>query len=85
MLVVPLDDAPRPRAITIRRYASPRDADRHDLQFWMQPMNPDFVDLLRAFVAAEVRFLVVGAYALAVHGPSRLPSVAQSSIVNPSA
>ena len=27
-------------------------------------MNPDFVDLLRAFVAAEVRSLVVGAYAL---------------------
>jgi hypothetical protein len=28
-------------------------------------MNPDFVDLLRAFNAANVRFLVVGAYALA--------------------
>ena len=36
-------------------------------------MNPDFVDLLRAFVEADVRFLVVGAYALAVHGrPRRL-------------
>ena len=34
-------------------------------------MNPDFVDLLRAFRAAEVRFLVVGAYALAVHGRPR--------------
>jgi hypothetical protein len=34
-------------------------------------MNPDFIDLLRAFVAAEVRFLVVGAYALAVHGRPR--------------
>lgn len=34
-------------------------------------MNPDFVDLLRAFVAAEVRFLVVGAYALALHGRPR--------------
>ncbi|HEY6358324.1 MAG TPA: hypothetical protein VIX35_08760 [Vicinamibacterales bacterium] len=34
-------------------------------------MNPDFVDLLRAFVAADVRFLVVGAYALAVHGRPR--------------
>ena len=34
-------------------------------------MNPDFVDLLRAFVDAEVRFLVVGAYALAVHGRPR--------------
>jgi len=31
-------------------------------------MNPDFIDLLRAFVAADVRFLVVGAYALAFHG-----------------
>jgi len=28
-------------------------------------LNPDFVDLLRAFVAADVRFLIVGAYALA--------------------
>ena len=27
-------------------------------------MNQDFVDLLRALVAAEVRFLIVGAYAL---------------------
>jgi len=34
-------------------------------------MNPDFIDLLRAFVAADVRFLVVGAYALAVHGRPR--------------
>jgi hypothetical protein len=34
-------------------------------------MNPDFVDLLRAFIAADVRFLVVGAYALAVHGRPR--------------
>jgi hypothetical protein len=31
-------------------------------------MNPDFVDLLRAFAAADVRFLIVGAYALALHG-----------------
>ena len=36
-------------------------------------MNPDFVDLLRAFSAADVRFLVVGAYALAVHGRPRAP------------
>src|SRR5688572_19739068 len=35
------------------------------------PMNPDFVDLLRAFGAADVRFLVVGAYALALHGRPR--------------
>src|SRR5262245_4172546 len=34
-------------------------------------MNPDFVDLLRAFAGAEVRFLIVGAYALAVHGRPR--------------
>ena len=34
-------------------------------------MNQDFVDLLRAFAAAEVRFLIVGAYALAVHGRPR--------------
>jgi hypothetical protein len=34
-------------------------------------MNPAFFDLLRAFAAAEVRFLVVGAYALAHHGRPR--------------
>lgn len=34
-------------------------------------MNQDFVDLLRAFVAHDVRFLVVGAYALGVHGRPR--------------
>jgi hypothetical protein len=34
-------------------------------------MNQDFVDLLRAFIAADVRFLVVGAYALAIHGKPR--------------
>ena len=34
-------------------------------------MNQDFVDLLRAFAAAEVRCLVVGAYALAHHGRPR--------------
>lgn len=31
-------------------------------------MNQDFLDLLRAFIDADVRFLVVGAYALAHHG-----------------
>lgn len=35
------------------------------------PMNQDFVDLLRAFKDADVRFLVVGAYALAHHGRPR--------------
>jgi hypothetical protein len=34
-------------------------------------MNQDFIDLLSAFVEADVRFLVVGAYALAVHGRPR--------------
>ena len=34
-------------------------------------MNPDFVDLLRAFAAADVRFLVVGAYALGFDGRPR--------------
>jgi hypothetical protein len=34
-------------------------------------MNLDFLDLLRAFAARNVRFLVVGAYALAVHGRPR--------------
>lgn len=34
-------------------------------------MNPDFVDLLRAFAAHDVRFLIVGAYALAIHGRPR--------------
>jgi hypothetical protein len=34
-------------------------------------MNPDFVNLLRAFAAADVRFMIVGAYALAIHGRPR--------------
>ena len=34
-------------------------------------MNPDFVDLLQSFIDAEVRFLIVGAYALAHHGRPR--------------
>lgn len=34
-------------------------------------MNQDFVDLLRAFIDREVRFLIVGAYALAAHGRPR--------------
>ena len=36
-------------------------------------MNPDFFDLLCAFIAADVRFLIVGAYALAHHGRPRAP------------
>jgi hypothetical protein len=35
-LVVPLENAPRRGQITVRRYASAADADRHDLEFWMQ-------------------------------------------------
>jgi hypothetical protein len=34
-------------------------------------VNPDFRDLLRAFSDAEVRFLVVGAYAVAAHAEPR--------------
>jgi hypothetical protein len=34
-------------------------------------MNQDFLDLLRAFIEGDVRFLVVGAYALGVHGRPR--------------
>ena len=34
-------------------------------------MNQDFRDLLRAFADAEVRFLVIGAYAVAVHAEPR--------------
>lgn len=34
-------------------------------------MHQDFLDLLRAFIDGNVRFLVVGAYALGVHGRPR--------------
>ncbi len=34
-------------------------------------MHQDFLDLLRAFVDADVRYLIVGAYALGVHGRPR--------------
>jgi hypothetical protein len=34
-------------------------------------MNQDFVDLLRAFSDHDVRYLIVGAYALGVHGRPR--------------
>ena len=34
-------------------------------------MHQDFLDLLRAFIDGNVRFLIVGAYALAVHGRPR--------------
>ncbi len=31
-------------------------------------MNPDFTDILSAFIAGRVKFLVVGGYAMAFHG-----------------
>ena len=34
-------------------------------------LNPDFRDMLSAFIAEDVEFLIVGAYALAVHGVPR--------------
>jgi len=34
-------------------------------------LNRDFIDILAALIAHEVRFLVVGAHALAVHGVPR--------------
>src|SRR5450432_2137020 len=34
-------------------------------------MSPDFLDLLRALLGADARFLVVGAYAVGVHGRPR--------------
>ncbi len=34
-------------------------------------MNPDFLDLLRALLGADAKFLVVGAYAVGVHGHPR--------------
>jgi hypothetical protein len=34
-------------------------------------MNPDFLDILRALLAANARFMVVGAYSVGVHGRPR--------------
>lgn len=34
-------------------------------------MNPDFVDFLTALIAADARFIIVGAHALAAHGLPR--------------
>jgi len=34
-------------------------------------LNPDFQEFLRSFVAHDVRFLIVGGYALAAHGHPR--------------
>jgi hypothetical protein len=37
----------------------------------MIPFNPDFKDLLSSLLAADVRFLLVGSYALAFYGHPR--------------
>jgi hypothetical protein len=37
----------------------------------LEDLNPDFRDLLAAFAAETVEFIVVGAYALALHGVPR--------------
>ena len=34
-------------------------------------LNPDFQEFLRSFVSRDVRFLIVGGYALAAHGHPR--------------
>ena len=34
-------------------------------------LNPDFRDMLSAFIDAEIDFLLVGAYAMAAHGYPR--------------
>jgi predicted nucleotidyltransferase len=34
-------------------------------------MNPDFLDLLRSLLVADARFMIVGAYAVGVHGRPR--------------
>jgi hypothetical protein len=34
-------------------------------------LNPDFQEFLRSFVDNDVRFLIVGGYALAAHGHPR--------------
>ena len=48
MLIVTLETVPRRRRITIRRFASARDADRHDLEFWMQlPANERVLQVWR--------------------------------------
>jgi hypothetical protein len=51
-----------------------RDANRDSRSSrWQreQRVNEDFTDLLAALLQADARFLVVGAYVLAVHGTPR--------------
>ena len=45
-------------------------------------MHQDFLDLLRAFIDRNVRFLIVGAYALGVHGRPRATGAFGDLIVN---
>ena len=47
------------------------DADRASAHAYAESVNEDFTDLLAALLRADARFLVVGAYALAVHGTPR--------------
>ncbi len=101
---------PRAERITVKRYASAAEADRHDLEYWMQmpdaervlqvwrlsqdlggcaaasPMNPDFADLLRAFVTADVRFLITSSlpHFLTSSLPHFLPCAGPVSLIRAS-
>ncbi|WP_437745349.1 hypothetical protein WMF39_10185 [Sorangium sp. So ce1504] len=41
-------------------------------------MNEDFLDLISALCAADAKFLVIGAYAVGVHGRPRRRSTSGS-------
>jgi hypothetical protein len=45
--------------------------EMHALAYPDRPYDPDFLDLLRALLAADARFTIVGAYAAGVHGRPR--------------
>ena len=38
----------------------------------MNPLNPDFREMLSALLDADAEFLLVGAYALSAHGQDRM-------------
>lgn len=58
--------------LELERPAGPRIRTReHAGRHPASGVNADFVDLLRALLGADARFLVVGAHALAVHGVPR--------------
>lgn len=40
-------------------------------------LNPDFQEFLQSFVGHDVRFLIVGGYALAAHGHARCLTCSQ--------